>query len=86
MWQVMVEVMPKKGILNPEGSVIQEALLSLGYKGVSHLKVGKTMKFYLEGSSQGQVEEQVQKMCKQLLANPVIEDYTYTILAEGDKG
>lgn len=86
MWQIQVEVMPKKGILDPEGTTILEALHSLGYKGVSTMRVGKNMHFLLDGSSRDEVEEQVKRMCDHLLANPVVEDYTYSIQWEDDDG
>lgn len=86
MWQVQVEVMPKKGILDPEGTTVLEALLSLGYKGVSHMRIGKNMRFFIDGSSKEEVEEKVKRMCDNLLANPVIEDYMYSIQWKDDGG
>ncbi|KHE72061.1 phosphoribosylformylglycinamidine synthase subunit PurS, partial [Halobacillus sp. BBL2006] len=49
----------------------------LEYKNVNEVRVGKYMEVMLEDSEN--IEEQVDKMCDQLLANPVIEDYTYSI-------
>lgn len=83
MWRVQVEVMPKKGILDPQGAAVEEALHSLDYKEVEDLRIGKVMQFLLEGSSQQEVEEMVKKMCEQLLANPVIEEYSYHIAKRG---
>lgn len=79
MWFVQVEVMPKEGILDPKGAAVEEALTSLGYRGVLHLRMGKLMQFLLDGATKQEVQEKVEKMCEQLLANPVIEDYRYHI-------
>lgn len=84
IWAVQVEVMPKKGILNPQGSTVQEALLTMGYAGVKDMRIGKKMHFLYQGSSSQEVEKAVAKMCHELLANPVIEDYTFTIEARED--
>ncbi len=84
MWKVQVEVMPKKGILDPEGSTIQDALLSLGYRGVWDMHIGKKMDFLLEGFSKEEAKRQVEEMCKKLLANPVIEDYSFSIQRKDD--
>jgi len=51
----------------------------LGFSTVKKVRVGKYMEITLEGSDLTQVQEQVKEMCRQLLANPVIEDYRFEI-------
>lgn len=72
---VKIYVALKEGILDVQGATILKALKSLGYENVSNVRVGKYLQVDIEG--QDQFDEQVKKMCDQLLTNPIIEDYTY---------
>lgn len=66
-----VYVTLKPALLDPAGRAIGEALKSMGYTGVKDVRVGKIIDLEMEGVTIEQVEE----MCKKLLANPVIEQY-----------
>ncbi|MFG6150030.1 phosphoribosylformylglycinamidine synthase subunit PurS [Halobacillus sp. B23F22_1] len=77
MRKVKIYITLKEGVLDPQGKAVQNSLHSLEYNNVSDVRVGKYMEVMLEESKD--VEEQVDKMCDELLANPVIEDYSYTI-------
>ncbi len=67
----------KKGVLDPQGAAIGNALASMGFDGVDSVRQGKVFELDLaDGSSQAQVEE----MCQKLLANTVIEDYSVEIV------
>lgn len=66
-----VYVTLKPALLDPAGRAIGEALKSMGYTGVKDVRVGKIIDLEMEGVTVDQVEE----MCKKLLANPVIEQY-----------
>ncbi len=80
MWKVKIEVMLKEGILDPQGSAVENALHTMGYNHVSQLRVGKSISFRInEQLSREQVEKQVDEICDRLLANPVIEDYSYSL-------
>ncbi|WP_461864180.1 phosphoribosylformylglycinamidine synthase subunit PurS [Thermococcus sp.] len=74
-WKVRVTVRLKEGLNDPEGRVIGNALRSLGYT-VENLRVPKYFEFELESDKP---EEEVEGMCKKLLANPLIHDYEYSI-------
>lgn len=85
--QVKVVVTLKPSLLDAQGRVVQEALHSLGYAGVQHVRIGKYMEIELdakETDSPRQVETQIQEMCSRLLANPVIEDYRYEVISKQD--
>ena len=69
MTRVRVLVRPKEGILDPQGQAVERALPALGFKGVSHVHVGRMVELDVEDASQ------LDAMCSQLLANPLIEDY-----------
>lgn len=79
MTRVKVYVTPKKGILDPQGKTVESALQTLGYKNVAKVQVGKYLEFELQGLSGKKQENQIEEMCKKLLANPVIEDYRYEV-------
>jgi len=76
MAHVKVYVTHKKGILDPQGKTVQGALKSLGYKNLSEVKIGKYIELEIEGKD---IKNQVDEMCKKLLANPIIEDYTFEV-------
>lgn len=69
----------KKGVLDPQGVTIQEALQNLGYQNVRETRVGKFIEIQLNSVSREEAEQQVHKMCQELLANPVIEQYEFTL-------
>ncbi len=69
-----VLVRPKQGILDPQGEAVARALEHLGFA-VSGARVGKVVDLEVAGDDETVAREQVQKMCKQLLANPLIESY-----------
>jgi phosphoribosylformylglycinamidine synthase len=75
-----VWVMPKRTVLDPQGQAIRHALSSLGYGSVSDVRQGKFFVLNMEGVTQQAAEEQVQRLAKEVLANPVIEEFRYEIL------
>jgi phosphoribosylformylglycinamidine synthase subunit PurS len=80
--QVKVFVTPRKGILNPQGRAVEHALQSLGFRGVTDVKIGKYIVLDVDAPSRDTAREQVRKMCEQLLTNPNIEDYTFEVEGE----
>ncbi len=69
----------KRTVLDPQGAAVLSALDALGYKAVKDVRVGKYLELSLESSDRHQAEREVQEMCGKLLANPVIEEFSYTI-------
>lgn len=74
-----VSVMLKDGISDPQGQTIERALPALGFDGVEGVRVGKRIRLELDAASAAEARQRVEEMCKQLLANPVIESYEVTI-------
>jgi phosphoribosylformylglycinamidine synthase len=64
-----VLIRPKEGILDPQGQTVERALPALGFSGVSHVHVGRMVELDVDDPSQ------LDRMCEQLLANPLVEDY-----------
>ena len=77
---VRVFVTPKQGILDPPGAAVERSLPNLGFQGVSGVRIGKIIDLSLEGAGSAEAARaQVDEMCRKLLANPIIEDYTFEI-------
>ena len=79
--KAVVTIELKPSVLDPQGKAIQHSLSSLGFDGVEDVRVGKLFKIVLAdgGQSRADVESQVRQMCERLLANTVIENFSYTL-------
>lgn len=78
-WKVKVEVTLKKGIHDPQGSTVENALEAMEFKNIERVRMGKYLELYLAGLSKKEAGHHVEEMCRKLLVNPVIEEYTYTL-------
>jgi phosphoribosylformylglycinamidine synthase subunit PurS len=74
--RIVVDVMLKPEILDPQGQAVANALPSLGFPAPSSLRIGRHVELALDAPSQEEALEQATKIADVLLANPVIEDYT----------
>ena len=79
--KAVVTIELKPSVLDPQGKAIQHSLSSLGFAGVEDVRVGKLFKITLADSEQSRenVESQLRQMCERLLANTVIENFSYTL-------
>lgn len=78
--KAMVHITLKHGVLDPQGKAVKHALGSLGFSGVDEVRQGKFIEIDLHETAPAKAHENVEAMCKQLLANTVIEDYSIEIL------
>jgi phosphoribosylformylglycinamidine synthase PurS subunit len=69
-----VIVMPKEAVLDPQGSAVRDAMRHLGMPEVRSVRIGKYMEIDIEGQD-GDLESRLHRLCRDLLSNPVIEDY-----------
>lgn len=74
-----VYVMPKKDVLDPQGKAVARSLHALGFTEVSDVRVGKLIELELAAADREQAAERTQAMCRKLLANGVIEDFSFEI-------
>ena len=81
--KVRVRVTLKPGILDPQGKAIGNALAGLGFGGIGEVRQGKMIEIELAETDPARIRQQAEAMCKQLLANPVTEDYAIEIMASG---
>lgn len=79
MAQVKVYVTLKPSLLDAQGKVVQGALTQLGYANIEDVRIGKYVEMTVADGPE--LDAQVHEMCGKLLANPVIEDYKYEVVA-----
>jgi phosphoribosylformylglycinamidine synthase len=73
--RVEVRVLPKAGVLDPQGKAIAQALARLGYDGVADVRAGKVFRLEVDAKEPALAREAASRMAETLLSNPVIEDY-----------
>lgn len=71
-----VLVYPRAEVLDPQGRAIEGALERIGFDGVQRIRAGKSFEVALRAAGRGEAAEAVDRMCRQLLANPIVEDYS----------
>ncbi len=79
MLKAKIEIRLKKGVVDPEGKNIAKALNLLHFKEVKEVKVAKIIEIFLEENDVEKARERAEEMCKKLLANPVINEYSISI-------
>lgn len=77
MPRVHIDVMLKDEILDPQGQAVERALPSLGYDGVSQVRIGKHIE--LDIAEATDIDQMIEGLTGQLLANPVIEQFTWRV-------
>ncbi len=78
-YRIEVRVTPRRGILDPQGNAVAGALGSLGFHGVKEVHVGRLIVFSLAAANEAEARERSEAMCRQLLANPVTEDFSVQV-------
>lgn len=74
-----IRITLKSGVLDPQGKAIQNALGALGFEGINDVRQGKYIEVDVAGMSEETAREAVDRMCRDLLANTVIENYSYEL-------
>lgn len=75
-----IKITLKNGVLDPQGKAIGHALESLGFSGVGDVRQGKFIEVALAETDEAKAREAVERMCKDLLANTVIENYSFELV------
>jgi phosphoribosylformylglycinamidine synthase subunit PurS len=76
---IEVHVTPRAGLLDPQGKAVHSALHSLEFADVDDVRVGRLIRVRMKATSAEDARKRVDDMCKQLLANPVTEDYSISV-------
>lgn len=79
--KAIVNVSLKAGVLDSQGKAVHHALGSLGFNNVEEVRVGKQIVIKLNTDDKNLATEEVTKMCEELLANTVIEDYSFELIS-----
>jgi phosphoribosylformylglycinamidine synthase len=74
-YRVAIHVVPRRGLLDPQGKAVADALHTLGFNGVASVHVGRHLVLDVDAANESEAREQTTRMCAQLLANPVTEDF-----------
>jgi phosphoribosylformylglycinamidine synthase subunit PurS len=74
-FRVSVHIVPRKGLLDPQGKAVSDALHALGFADVEDTRIGRHIVLDVKAESASAAEASVTAMCNKLLANPVTEDY-----------
>lgn len=80
-FQAEIDVMPKKEILDPQGKAVTGSMKNLGLAEIQNVRIGKHITLELEAESAEAAEAKVDQACKNLLANLIMESYTFKVEA-----
>lgn len=75
IFRVSVQIVPRQGLLDPQGTAVTNTLKTIGFEGVKDVHVGRFIVVRTEAANADEAKSSVQKMCEKLLANPVTEDF-----------
>lgn len=78
-YRARIDVMLKPLVNDPQGLAVRDGLHTLGFDGVQTVRVGKRIEVTVAADSEAAAEASIRAMCEQLLANPVIEDFTFEV-------
>lgn len=79
-YQAKIYVTLRPSVLDPAGTAVQSGLKHMGYETVEQVRIGKYIELMLSSTDETTAREQLQLMCEQLLANPVIENYRFDLV------
>ncbi|MGH7560086.1 MAG: phosphoribosylformylglycinamidine synthase subunit PurS [Gemmatimonadales bacterium] len=80
-WRVHVRILPRAGLLDPQGQAVEHALSALNFSEASNVHVGKAIALEVAAPSRDAAADRVRAMCERLLANPVTEDFEIDVEA-----
>jgi phosphoribosylformylglycinamidine synthase len=79
-YQAHIYVTLRPSVLDPAGVAAESGLKQLGYDGVEEVRIGKYIELKLTAADEAQAKQQLDRICDQLLANPVIENYRFDLI------
>jgi len=74
-----IDIMPLEALLDPAGKAVTHSMATLGLGEISKVRIGKHIQLTLEAESKEVAEQKVEEACKRLLANQIMEKFTYTV-------
>jgi phosphoribosylformylglycinamidine synthase len=79
-YQARIYVTLRPSVLDPAGVAVESGLKQLGYEGVEQVRIGKYIELMVSAGNERKAREQLDRICDQLLANPVIENYRFDLV------
>ncbi|MDH5256232.1 MAG: phosphoribosylformylglycinamidine synthase subunit PurS [Gammaproteobacteria bacterium] len=78
-YRVHIRVVPRAGLLDPQGQAVEHALAVLGFTGAADVRVGRAIELAIDAPSAEAAQASARQMCEKLLANPVTEDFSLAV-------
>lgn len=78
-FQAEIDVMPKKEILDPQGKAVTGSMKNLGLSEIQNVRIGKHITLEIEAATEAAANEKVEQACKNLLANLIMESYSFNL-------
>jgi len=74
-----IDVMPHKALLDPQGKAVSGSMKNLGLPEITEVRIGKHIRLQVQADSEASAREKVEKACRDLLANPIMEDFAFSL-------
>lgn len=74
-----IDVMPLEALLDPQGKAVSNSMINIGLSEITNVRVGRHIRLFVEAASEEEAKEHVETACKKLLANQIMESYSYNI-------
>jgi phosphoribosylformylglycinamidine synthase len=84
LYTAQIKITLRKSILDPQGKTVEHSIQSLGYNNIKNTRIGKYIELKIDSSSKEEANRITDEICKKLLANPVMEDYTFEITEQSE--
>jgi len=78
-FQAEIDIMPLKELLDPQGKAVEGSFTNLQLSGLSNVRIGKHISIQVEAENEQAATEKIEQACKNLLANAIMESYTYSL-------
>ena len=75
-----IDVMPLDALLDPQGKAVTNSMVNIGLSEIDGVRIGKHIRLFIEANDQKNAEQKVDEACKKLLANQIMESYTYKVI------
>ncbi len=82
-YQAKIYVTLRPSVLDPAGTAVESGLKHMGHGGIEGVRIGKYVELKVSAADEGAAQKQLDEVCDQLLANPVIENYRFELQAVG---
>ncbi len=74
-----IDVMPLDNLLDPQGKAVSTSMINIGLSQITNVRVGRHIRLFVEAANESEANELVETACKKLLANQIMESYTFSI-------